>query len=537
MNHNIKEIVAEYADKIFGFCINRLNNIDDAQDLSQEILLEIIRFLPKSDIKDISAWIWKIAHNRYARRFDKIKRISISLNDESIIDTLADDREFFKQIDEDNSEEIKAVFSAVHSLAQLHRDILIDYYVNELSYAEIANKHKLSVNTVKSRLFYGRQKLKERWQTIMNEKRIYEKLNWDFTYNGYMNDERYSYLTRQICMAIAQAAYEKPLTPTEISIVTGIPCMYVEDEVMQLLEAGALIETNGKYATNFVIYPFAFTQSIRNLEYNTIVNADLDEIVKALDKYDAKIRDIGFIGNDRPQNELRWLLVQLLIPKIQRKASELSALKTTYNVPPHKDDGYTLICANEYEEGRYEYSCGNHYGTSRDGERIINYYWSGAKYYSQEINRYLWNRLGRVENNYILHVENIPLSPDVDKSVISDAVLAEGIKYKLIEKTANGYKWTFMFFSDEQMKKLDALIEQIANDISDLPNTWAKAMSEIDKMYRKSTPERLHNYNNHIGSFGSGGSKAIVCELFVRDGTLAKPDSEYFTKSIVVVRK
>ena len=51
MSHNIEEIVAEYADKIFGFCINRLNNIDDAQDLSQEILLEIIRFLPKSDIK------------------------------------------------------------------------------------------------------------------------------------------------------------------------------------------------------------------------------------------------------------------------------------------------------------------------------------------------------------------------------------------------------------------------------------------------------------------------------------------------------
>ena len=54
MNYNIEEIVTEYADKIFGFCINRLNNIEDAKDLSQEILFEIIRCLPKSDIKDIS---------------------------------------------------------------------------------------------------------------------------------------------------------------------------------------------------------------------------------------------------------------------------------------------------------------------------------------------------------------------------------------------------------------------------------------------------------------------------------------------------
>ena len=363
----------------------------------------------------------------------------------------------------------------------------------------------------------------------MSEKRIYEKLNWDFTYNGYISSERYSYLTRQICMAIAQAAYEKPLTPTEISIATGIPCMYVEDEAMQLLEAGALIETDGKYATNFVIYPFELTQSIRDLEYEAISNSNLDEIVKALDKYDAQIRDIGFIGNDRPQNELWWLLVQLLIPKVQHKASELSTVKTTYNVPPH-NDGFTLLSANESEEGRYEYAWGTHYGSSADGKRTINYYVGGTKYYSQEINGYLWRTLGNGE-----FVENIPLSPDVDKSVINDEVLAGGIKYNLIEKAADGsYKWTFMFFSDEQFKKLDALLEQAANETTDLANTWAKTIAEINKLYIKSTPKRLHNY---IRSWRDSNSKGIVCELFVRDGTLAKPDSEYFNKSIVVIRK
>ena len=363
----------------------------------------------------------------------------------------------------------------------------------------------------------------------MSEKRIYEKLSWDFAYNGYMSNERYSHLTQQVCMAIAQAAYEKPLTPTEISITTGIPCMYIEEEIPKLLEFGVLVETDGKYATNFAIYPFALTQFIRELEYNAVSNSNLDEIVKVLDKYDAQIRDIGFIGNDRPKNELWWLLIQLLIPKIERIAFELSVVKTTYNVPPRKD-GYTLICANQREGNRYEYSCGKHYGSSENGEKTINYYWSGAKYYSEEINRYLWNTLGNGE-----FVENISLSPDVDTSVITNVVLAEGLKYNLIEKTANGsYKWSFMFFSDEQMKSLDILIDQMAREISDLPNTWAKAISQIDNMYKKSTPKRLHNY---VRLFEMSSSKAIVCELFVRDGTLTKSDSEYLTKSIVVVRK
>ncbi|MCL2213109.1 MAG: hypothetical protein FWB93_04695 [Oscillospiraceae bacterium] len=364
----------------------------------------------------------------------------------------------------------------------------------------------------------------------MSEKRIYEKLNWSFSYSGYMSGERYSYLTRQVSMAIAQAAYEKPLTPTEISIATGIPCMYIEDEIPKLLDFGVLVETDGKYATNFVIYPFELAQSIRDLEYNAVVNSNLDEIVQALDKYDAQVRDIGFIGNDRPQNELRWLLVQLLIPKIQHKASKLSDLKSTWNVPSPKDGGYTLISANESEGKRYEYASGNHYGSSGDGKRTINYYWAGAKYYSIEINEYLWRTLGNGEI-----VENVPLCPDVDRSVISDEVLAQGLKYNLIEKTADGsYKWTLMFFTGEQMQKLHELLEQIANELSDLPKAWAKAMGEIDKMYRKVTPKRLHNY---VGSSGMGGSKAIVCDLFVRDGTLVKPDSEYFTKSILVVHK
>lgn len=338
-NVNVDEIITKYADNIFGFCINRLNNIDDAQDLSQEILLEIIRSLPKSNITDINAWIWKIAHNRYARRINNLnnqkKYITVSLDDRNIIDMLEDERDFFDE--DDNNDEINSVFSAIHSLAKSHRDILVDYYVRELLYSEIAEKHKLSVNTVKTRLFYGKQKLKERWHTIMGENKIYEKIDWATGCNGSMDSDRY--LNRQIRRAITKAAYEKPLTISEISAATGIPCMYIEDEIPYLLYGEALTEENGKYATNFIIHSKDFMKKTIDLLKKADTATDLpDKVVKIFDKYDAQIRDIGFFGSDRPKNELWWFLIPLTLRETVNKARELSGL----NCPPYplrKDGG------------------------------------------------------------------------------------------------------------------------------------------------------------------------------------------------------
>ena len=536
-NHNIEEIIAEYADKIFGFCINRLNNIDDAQDLAQDILLEIVRCLPKSDVSNISAWVWKIARNRYAKRLNGKKRvITVSLDDMSIVDTLADDRDFFGKIDGDNSGEINAVFSAVHSLAKSHRDILVDYYVNELSYSEMADKHKLSVNTVKTRLFYGKQKLKERWQNIMNENRIYERISWLTGCNGSIDAGKY--LGRQICRAITKAAYEKALTPSEISAATGIPCMYIEDELPNLVDGEALTEDNGKYAANFIIHSMDFVKTVQALVQKAGPDVEFaNRVIKMLDKYDAQIRGIGFIGNDRPKSDLWRILIPLIIRGATGKVRSLSGIET----PPHphrNDGGYGWFWIKEVEDetsilsllGKYDAGCNIFRGTKNE----VRYYWLG-KYFNMDINEYF--RRQDIDKTFI---DKVFSSIDIDEKSMDDVVLAQGIKCNLIEKTADGgYKWTLMFFTEEQFKKLDALIAQMADEISDLADSLSKAMLEIYDLYKQAVPKRLHDQiKGVIGGINNGGeSVCTVCEILEQNGTLAKPDSEYLTKQILVISK
>ncbi len=207
----------KYIDAVFGYCIKRLNNIEDAKDLSQEILFEVIKSQRNTPVRDMDAWVWKIAHNRYARFIGNKKVNYISFDDSGLIETLTD------EIAENTDDELKAVFSAIHSLALSHRSILVDYYISELTYQQMADKYSLPVGTIKTRLFYGKQKLKERWQFKMDNIKFYEKINWFLFGNG---DIDLSYIERQIIRAIVSACYEKALNIEEISLATGLPCMY-----------------------------------------------------------------------------------------------------------------------------------------------------------------------------------------------------------------------------------------------------------------------------------------------------------------------
>lgn len=519
-NCNADEIVKTYADNIFGFCISRLNNIDDAQDLSQEILFEILRSLSKNNISDMNAWVWKIAYNRYARRINdknKQKYVIMSLDDRNVLDILADDRDI---LEEDNSDETNAVFSAVHSLAKSHRDILVDYYVYELSYSEIAEKHKLSANTVKTRLFYGRQKLKERWQTIMNENKIYEEINWSLGCNGNIGTERY--LNRQICRAITKAAYEKPLTITEISAATGIPCLYIEDEIPNLLYGEALTEEKGKYSTNFIIHSKEFMKKIVDLLKKADVGLS-DKLVQILDKYDTQIRNIGFFGNDRPKNELWWWLIPMILRDTVNKARKLSGL----NTPPHplrKDGGNGWFWIMESDATSYSYGTGcNSYWDDSNQINMLSYYWSG-KYFRGEINGYF---------NSIDINTSFGETPEITN--MDETKLANGIKYNLIEKTSDGYRWTILFFKEEQMRKLESLISDMTKE---LVNSFSDVIIKIDEIYKNTTPKHLYNQINGVLGASVHNINGIVYEILEENGTLVKPyGNECFTKQIVVIRK
>ena len=156
------EFADNYMEKMFYFCLKKTGNHTEAEDLTQDIALQIITALNKGRIPtSFSAWVWQIARNRYS-----VWAIEKHNRNESVTGSDIGDYEI-----EDESENILDEMIHTEQMALLRRElafiksdyrkIVVAYYIESKNVREIAESLSLPTNTVKSRLLRGREILKE----------------------------------------------------------------------------------------------------------------------------------------------------------------------------------------------------------------------------------------------------------------------------------------------------------------------------------------------------------------------------------------
>lgn len=63
----IREFTGNIMEKLFYFCLKKTGNRTHAEDLTQDIALQILAALNRGAVpENFSAWVWQIARNRYA---------------------------------------------------------------------------------------------------------------------------------------------------------------------------------------------------------------------------------------------------------------------------------------------------------------------------------------------------------------------------------------------------------------------------------------------------------------------------------------
>lgn len=151
------EILARVA-----FTITR--NSQDAEDLTQETILNAYRAIDRFDGKHPRAWLLTIMRNTEKKRHRR-RRPPLLRNGE-IIERLA----FSQEGQSDNSPEqtvianefVVIVVQHLETLPELQRQVIELVDIDGLSYAETAEIIDLPIGTVMSRLHRGRAKIRER---------------------------------------------------------------------------------------------------------------------------------------------------------------------------------------------------------------------------------------------------------------------------------------------------------------------------------------------------------------------------------------
>ena len=255
MESPAERIAREYLGPLYYFSLKKTSNRYDAEDLTQEILAEILSALNRGvNPENEGAWVWKIARNRYARFADRKHRRSSDADVDALGEILSDG----SAVEDDllREEERALLYRELSLLRSDYSRIVAAYYFDNLSVKEISMETGLPSGTVKRKLFESRQQIKEGMDMARTYgKRSFAPENVIFHQNWMpkTGPGGHRLVERLIPQNLLLEAYDNPSTAEELSLALGVAVPYVEDEIKPLVEYGLLLKDGDRFKTGIVI--------------------------------------------------------------------------------------------------------------------------------------------------------------------------------------------------------------------------------------------------------------------------------------------
>ena len=302
----IDKKITEISKVIFSYCAARTPNQFEAEDLAQDILLEIYKSAPNlRNDKAFYGFMWGIAGNVYKTWCkNRGKKIEYALTDQclEVIDPF-----------EELSDDLMILRREMTLLMQKYRRAAILYYVDNYSCVQIAKILSISESMVKYLLFKARQILKEGFfmeRSYGEQSYNPKELSLFFWGNG--PNYYYHLCDSKISQNILFACYNDKLTADQISLAIGVALPYMEDLLKELGEYDLIKKDGNRYETNIVIFTKDFMAEV---EQKTTASRDriADIVMETVKEKEQEIRDLGFIGSDMNGNSFTWQMVCILL--------------------------------------------------------------------------------------------------------------------------------------------------------------------------------------------------------------------------------
>ncbi len=163
------QLIDDYQQKVFGTCISFVPNKEDAEDLVQEVFLEVYNSISKfKGNSKLSTWIYKITTNKcleFIRKKNTKKRsgfLKPLFSEEFSIDKT----NYFTEFNHpgfllENKELNETLFKAINSLPESQASVFTLHKIDGKSYQEIADITDKSVSSVESLMFRAKKNLQQ----------------------------------------------------------------------------------------------------------------------------------------------------------------------------------------------------------------------------------------------------------------------------------------------------------------------------------------------------------------------------------------
>ena len=249
-------------DKLFGFCYARTNDSYEAEELCSDIIYALVKAAHSDgEIESVYPFIWRVARNVYADFSNNRRKHAETIyegDSEEILLSVAEE-----DASDDTAELLTSAYRRIAFLTKAYREVMIMFYIDGLSTAQIAKAQGTSEGAVRQRLFSARQKIKsevEEMAETYNKPVALDKIDYVIWGTGSpaWGDPR-NVCTRMFSNHIVWLCHKKPMSASEIAEELNVPTVYVEEE-LEILRKGENGKygflrrlDNGKYALNFIL--------------------------------------------------------------------------------------------------------------------------------------------------------------------------------------------------------------------------------------------------------------------------------------------
>ena len=305
--------ITEYLKTIFAFTLKKCKNAEDAEDLSQEIVLKAYRaLLTKDDIGDVGKFVWTIAHNALSNYYRDTSKAVIGVSLEDVAEIVVEP----DLLPYETDDSILRLQSEIAYLSKLQRKIVIAYYFENRKQSDIAEELNIPLGTVKWHLFESKKELKRGIKTMRKTSEL--KFN-PIKFNSYrvlgtvgsmnLEDFFHSRLLQNICYCVRNEAK----TINEIADDLGVSPVFVESEVDVLTEFCFLKEEKGKYIINFFIDELTADVLIKEHEMyknaaELFANELYDELILS-----GLLENPDVLCGENDKNFIMWSLIPYII--------------------------------------------------------------------------------------------------------------------------------------------------------------------------------------------------------------------------------
>jgi len=486
------EVIRTYVKPIFGFALNRVKQRVEAEDLAQEIMLQLLRSISSgANIQNLEAYVWAIARYTWVNWLEKRAHAPKSVEVNGMSELPVDHRqEPLEQLLE--TETYRMLRREVAFLSDIHRRIVVMHYYDGLKQSDIAIVLGIPVNTVKWHLHDAKKELK----MGMNSMRKTGVLSVNpirFTNSGHSGTpgklgETNDYLGRALAQNIIFAAYQKARTIHEIAEELGMPPALLEGEVRHLAEYDFLIETSSKkYQSNTIVWHTTLEQTEAGHQlYKNCAAKIADSHFEALMDIRKQVEESAVYFPDQDYNFLLWTLLPKNIEEQSWKS--LPTGVSFHTVAPMRKDGGQYIAYATLERNiqpdisfnpRHYTICGT---MNRYQEGSPLYLWQFNTYWSD---RQDWRYLTFKDVEVCHAFWNGDLSDDESNREQIVFLLEKGY----VRKSEKGFAFNAIWMdSPETLKRLN-------NAIPDLSEIYAPAISHL---YEKMLKLTMQNQPNHL---------------------------------------